>query len=312
MINIYNESCYGLNHIKNESIHCVVTDPPYGINLESWDTMPDKTIWKDCYRVLKPGGFLLCFSSIQFLHLFTTDILEAGFNFKDTLNWVFLNGRVPPINADKVIDNYLGLTRPENGSYKYSPGVPNSKKKDTYKKVNLKTSASEKSKAWEGFGSGLKTAYEPILMVQKPFKNLAENILNHNVGSLNIDATRIAYDEKEINVGHNPHPKGRVMANIIQDENFGNYQKFFFVGKVRDSKKTGNIHSTVKPVTLMECLIELVSLENQIVLDPFMGSGSTGVAASNLNRSFIGYEKDTDKGYFKIAQNRIYNTDSNN
>ena len=63
------------------------------------------------------------------------------------------------------------------------------------------------------------------------------------------------------------------------------------------------MHPTQKSVELMCKLIELVTLENQIVLDPFMGSGSTGVACMNLNRGFIGIEK--DEKYFKIAQNRI-------
>lgn len=311
MLSLYNQSCYGLQQIEDNSVHAVVTDPPYGISLERWDKMPSKAIWSDCYRVLKPGGFLICFSSIQFLHLFTKDILDAGFVFKDTLNWVFLNGRVPPINVDSIIDNHLGEIRPESGVYKYTQGVPNSKKKDSYKQEKVKTSASDISKKWEGFGLGLKTAYEPILLVQKPFDKLASNILENDVGALNINATRIPYNPEETKVGHNPHPLGRVMANIIQTESFGDYQKFFLVGKVRDGKKTGNHHPTVKPTDLMECLIELITLENQIVLDPFMGSGSTGVACKKLNRSFIGYEKDLENGYFKIAEDRINSTQPN-
>ena len=72
---------------------------------------------------------------------------------------------------------------------------------------------------------------------------------------------------------------------------------------MRDGKKTGNIHPTKKPVQLMQQLIKLVTLENQIVLDPFMGSGSTGVAANLLKRQFIGYEKEHD--YFLISQERL-------
>lgn len=302
----YLKSCYGLNEIKDNSIDAIITDPPYGINLEKWDTMPNKEIWEDCYRVLKPGGFLICFSSIQFLHLFTTQILEANFLFKDTLNWVFLNGRVPSINLDQQIDDYLGLDRPIIGEYKYQQGVPSSKKKSTYTNTQkkIKTGATEQSAPWSGFGTGLKTAYEPILIVQKPMEgSLAENVLNYGVGAFNLENTRIPYDKNETAVGHNPHPKGRVMPNIIQTEEFGDYQKFFFVGKVRDGKRTGNIHPTVKPNNLMTQLVELVTKENMIILDPFMGSGSTGVAALQLNRSFIGYE--TEEKYYEIAVNRI-------
>lgn len=304
MYTIYSKECYGLSDIENESVHAVVTDPPYGINLEQWDKIPDKSIWKDCFRVLKPGGFLLCFSSIQYQHVFTQHLLEAGFLFQDILLWVYLNGRVPPIDVDKKIDKHLGVDREIIGQYNYIQGSPNSNKKQSYTQKKNKTKASVQSQAWVGFGTGLKTAYEPIIMVQKPFENtLAHNILAHQTGGLNIDATRIPYEDGESKVGHNPHPKGRVMANIIQTENFGDYQKFFFVGKVRDGKKTGNTHPTVKPVELMDCLNTLVSTENQIILDPFMGSGSTGVSALKLKRNFIGYEN-IDK-HFSIAKERL-------
>ena len=141
-------------------------------------------------------------------------------------------------------------------------------------------------------------------MVQKPLEiSLAHNVLKYGTGALNIDETRVAYEPGETKVGHNPHPKGRVMANIIQTEEFGDYQKFFFVSKVRDGKKTGNTHPTVKPLELMNCLNTLVSLNGQTVLDPFMGSGSTGVSALNLNRNFIGYEN--IQSHFDIAKRRI-------
>ena len=316
MFRIYEKSSYGLTEIESNSIHAAIMDPPYGINLEEWDTLPDNQIWADCLRVLKPGGFLLCFSSIKFQHIFTQNLLNAGFEFKDVLLWAYLNGRVPPINLDKKVDSLLNNERDVIGEYNYIQGSPNSKKKDSYTIKNKKTKATDDSEKWVGFGTGLKTAYEPIIMVQKPIeKSLAENVLKYHVGALNIDSTRIPFEDGETDVGHNPHPLGRVMSNIIQTENFGDFNKYFninshdetdhflFYSKVRDGKKTGNIHPTKKPVQLMQQLIKLVTLENQIVLDPFMGSGSTGVAANLLKRQFIGYEKEHD--YFLISQERL-------
>lgn len=316
MYKLYEKSSYGLSELNDNSVHAVVTDPPYGINLEEWDTLPDNQIWQDCFRVLKPGGYLLCFSSIKFQHVFTQNLLNAGFEFKDVLLWAYLNGRVPPINLDQKIDNLLKNEREIIGEYNYVQGSPNSNKKDTYTTKTKKTKATPDSEQWTGFGTGLKTAYEPIIMVQKPLENsLAENVLKYQVGALNIDSTRIPFEQGETEVGHNPHPLGRVMSNIIQTENFGDYNKYFninpdeqidhflFYSKVRDGKKTGNIHPTKKPVALMKQLIKLVSLQNQIVLDPFMGSGSTGVAAKELNREFVGYEKQSE--YFIIASERL-------
>ena len=306
MYEIYAKQCYGLSELSDNSVDSIVTDPPYGIDLEDWDKIPDKKIWTDSFRVLKPGGYLLCFSSIQYQHIFTQQLLEAGFLFKDILLWVYLNGRVPPIDVDKKIDKELGQEREVIGQYNYVQGSPNSKKKDNYTKKNDKTKASDKSQAWVGFGTGLKTAYEPIIMVQKPLEGtLAQNILKYGTGALNIDATRIPYAQGEGKVGHNPHPLGRVMPNILQTEEFGNYEKFFFVSKVRDGKKTGNTHPTVKPIELMNCLNTLVSIKGQTVLDPFMGSGSTGVSAINLGRKFIGYENIVK--HFNIAKERLDN-----
>lgn len=318
MFKLYEKSSYGLSELADNSVHAVVTDPPYGINLEEWDILPDNQIWQDCFRVLKPGGFLLCFSSIKFQHVFTQNLLNAGFEFKDVLLWAYLNGRVPPINLDQKIDAHLNNEREIIGEYNYIQGSPNSNKKDSYTAKTKKTKATEDSEKWVGFGTGLKTAYEPIIMVQKPLENsLAENILKYEVGALNIDATRIPFEEGETDVGHNPHPLGRVMSNILQTDSFGEYEKYFninyekeidhflFYSKVRDGKKTGNIHPTKKPVQLMQQLIKLVTIENQIVLDPFMGSGSTGVAAQNIKRSFVGYEREND--YFLIASQRLEN-----
>lgn len=128
MINIYNKSCYGLTEIENNSIDSIITDPPYGIKLEQWDDLPDEKIWADCFRVLKPGGYLLCFSSIKYQHIITQQLLNNKFLFKDVLLWVYLNGRVPPINIDKKIDDHLGNERLITGYYNYVQGSPNSKK----------------------------------------------------------------------------------------------------------------------------------------------------------------------------------------
>jgi len=74
-----------------------------------------------------------------------------------------------------------------------------------------------------------------------------------------------------------------------------------------NAEKHKTIHPTEKPETLLERIILIASKEGDTVLDPFMGSGTTGVVAKRLNRNFIGFE--IDPKYFEIAKNRIYNTD---
>lgn len=86
------------------------------------------------------------------------------------------------------------------------------------------------------------------------------------------------------------------------------YDRPLFKGSLTSSsEKTG--HTTQKPVYLMESIIRTLSNNNEVVLDMFMGSGTTGVACKNLNRNFIGIEKDL--GYFEIAKSRIENNITN-
>jgi site-specific DNA-methyltransferase (adenine-specific) len=160
---------------------------------------------------------------------------------------------------------------------------------------------------YKGAGLGLKPSYEPIILVQKPIEKgltVAQNIIKYGTGALNLEETRIPYAKGEGKVGHHPHPKGRVSANMVRTEEMNDgYDKFFAVPKVRQNAEDFNHHPTLKPVALMQHLVKLVSFENQTVLDPFMGSGSTGVAALLLKRQFFGFE--IEKDYFDISEKRL-------
>ena len=160
---------------------------------------------------------------------------------------------------------------------------------------------------YKGAGLALKPAYEPIILVQKPIlteKNIAKNVIKNGTGVLNIEQTRIPYEKGETKVGHNPHPMGRVPSNILRVEAFKDgYDKFFLVPKVRQKAETYNNHPTLKPVELMQHLVKLITFEGQIVLDPFSGSGSTGLACLMNDRKYIGYELETN--YYDISLKRI-------
>jgi site-specific DNA-methyltransferase (adenine-specific) len=216
---------------------------------------------------------------------------------------------------------------------------------------------------WEGWGTALKPALEPITVARKPLseKTVAENVLKWSVGGLNIDACRVSTNGEKLDVGgrgkHSrgegygfepmgefeiPEGQGRFPANLIHDgsnevvELFPNdAQRFFYCAKSSKSERNRgcegleerqyshdgrekpienafqrnksvatNNHPTVKPIALMEYLVKLVSREGSTILDPFMGSGTTGIACKNLNHHFIGIERDPD--YLKIAEARIH------
>jgi site-specific DNA-methyltransferase (adenine-specific) len=180
-------------------------------------------------------------------------------------------------------------------------------------------------------------------MARKPFKgSTIDNVLEHGVGALNIDETRIGYEDEAdiaeyLNNKRGPMergtgiegeqigmfetgtgfkqikrevtveadlPQGRFPSNVIGEVE--GYQKYFYCPKVsRRERHTGgdNNHPTVKPVELMKYLVKLVTPKNGVVLDPFCGSGSTGMAAIELGHTFIGCE--LDENYVEIARTRI-------
>ncbi len=309
---IFNASCYGLKQLKDHSIDALATDPPYGISFQNnyWDKdLPDPRIWCDCYRVMKPGAFGVVFSSIRLMHRLMVSLEDAGFLIKDVLMWAFLNGMPKSRNVALDIDKELGVESEVVGRYTYTQGYKKGGAENYYAdegKLKLEP-ASELGKKYKGAGLGIKPAYEPIILIQKscaPKLNVAENIIEYGTGALNLEATRIPYGDGDEKVGHNPHPKGRVTSNILRTDALGDgYDKFFLVPKVRQHKDDFNEHPTLKPVELMRHLVGLISFDAQAVLDPFMGSGSTGIAAMQLGRRFFGYE--LEGAYYDVAQKRI-------
>ncbi|WKN32918.1 site-specific DNA-methyltransferase [Porifericola rhodea] len=310
---LYLDNCYGLSQVADESVDALVTDPPYGIGFQThaWDrNLPDPQIWNDCLRVLKPGAFGLIFSSVRLMHRLMVAVEDRGFLIKDVLFWAFLNGMPKSRNVGLSIDRSLGVESEVDGYYQYVQGYKKGGA-DSYtiseKKARCKP-ASEEGKRYNGAGLGVKPAYEPIILIQKPLDtncNVAENIIKHGTGALNLEETRLPFEKGEAGkIGHNPHPKGRVPANIIRTEAWDDgYDKFFLVPKVRQHAEDFNKHPTLKPVQLMQHLVKLVSFEGQLVLDPFMGSGSTGIACQQLERRFLGYESNEE--YYRVAQKRL-------
>lgn len=311
---LYNKSCYGLGEIEDCSVDALVTDPPYGISYQSheWDkSLPEEKIWSDCFRVMKPGAHGLVFSAIKYMHHVMIILEQKGFKIKDVLMWANVNGMPKNSNIGLEIDKELGVESEVVGSYSYSQGYKKGGA-DTYKvsrKKYIKKPSSPEGKKYDGFGTNLKPAYEPVILIQKPIEGgftIAENVIEYGAGFLNLESTRIPYheDDKGKKIGHNPHPTGRVMSNIVRTRPLDDkYDKFFLIPKVRQGKEDYNSHPTVKPVELMEQLVGLVSLEDAMILDPFMGSGTTGVAALSMQRRFTGYEYQRES--YEIAERRI-------
>jgi site-specific DNA-methyltransferase (adenine-specific) len=405
-----------LKTIKENSIDSIVTDPPYGLSFmnKKWDyDVPSVDVWKECLRVLKPGGHLLSFSGSRTYHRMAVRIEDAGFEIRDQIMWVYGSGFPKSHNIGKAIDKIEGIEIEKGDKFNVVGGTNASNGGSKFRSDHPDYVKYQAQNEWEGWGTALKPAHEPIVLARKPLseKTNAENVLRWGTGGLNIDESRIGetvetwpssrsylsknthfkYSEEEEGTTQKTGdvPNGRWPANIIFDEEAGqvldqqsgDIKSTKFVGKgfssdnsnegwkrnshtqtgergyndkggasrffycPKASKKDRNegldgfedkenklwngneghkgigdfypdgterpetikknYHPTVKPTELMLYLIKLVTPKGGTVLDPFMGSGSTGKAAIRGGFDFVGIEKEEE--YIKIAEARINN-----
>ena len=272
----------------------VVTDPPYGIDFlgKEWDKDTGSIeTYRECLRVLKPGGHLLAFSAARTYHHLAMTVELAGFEIRDQIMWIYSSGFPKSHDIGRKIQKQLGVTETvtikqhdirKNGYVAKKPIV----------ELEQVVPTDALAKEWEGWGNALKPAHEPIVMARKPVKgSIVNNVQVYGTGAINIDDSRVG-DEKKF------------PSNVIGE--IEGYQKYFYCPKVsRKERHTGtdNNHPTVKPVELMKYLVTLVTPKGGTVLDPFNGSGSTGMACVELGFNYVGI--DLDSNYVDISVKRI-------
>lgn len=252
---ILGDSRERLKELEDNSVDSIVCDPPYelGFMNKGWDKSGiafNTEFWKECLRVLKPGGHLLAFGGTRTYHRMTVAIEDAGFEIRDCLAWMYGSGFPKSHNIGKAVDKLQGNERVvvgSKGSYRDIRGGaldPNL----TQDRERLNIMETKGNSQWEGFGTALKPAFEPVVMGRKPFKGtVAENVLEWGTGGLNIDGCRIG--NEKILTHHAPkgtfaggeldrgsskdyyENEGRWPANVILDEE---------AGKILD-KQSGNI-----------------------------------------------------------------------
>lgn len=190
--------------LDENSVDCIITDPPYELNFmnKGWDNSGvafQKTTWEHCLRALKPGGYLLAFGGSRTFHRIACAIEDAGFEIRDTLFYLYGSGFPKSHNVGLSVDKKLGC--PDRGhrvatASRFHPDgtfEPNGESLPPYE------SKTAEGKKWQGYGTALKPAYEPIIMARKPFKgSVADNILKYNVGGINIDECRVGNTSNDI------------------------------------------------------------------------------------------------------------------
>ena len=332
--------------------------------------------WKLAYDLLKPGGYLLAFSASRNYHRMAVAIEDAGFEIRDQIMWIYGSGFPKSLNIGKAIDKRNGVQGDVIGTRKVTSSDIG--QNSGWNHLNTDRGDYEYREImneYEGWGTALKPAHEPIVMARKPLEGSnVDNVLKYGTGGINIDACRIQGDDTggerkittrksrdENNVWTNENsgmkqeenhfadadPKGRYPANLMHDGLQEEWARYFYCPKTSSAErnrgledftakpmawgnqakaelKRGNLdfkgnqgdgskhnkvamrlntHPTVKPQELMKYLCRLVTPKGGVVLDPFMGSGSTGMAAKDEGFDFIGIEKEQE--YFEIAEARI-------
>ena len=268
MIDLYHNDCLKqMRQMKDCSVDSIVTDPPYGFSFmgKKWDyDVPSQEIWEECLRVLKPGGFLLAFSGSRTYHRMAVRIEDAGFEIRDQIMWIYGSGFPKSLDVGKAIEGKLTHGSSNTKDFHQLKGDRESGKigytktgyeqefrpgdyTGTHDIVRNVQYTTEEAKEWDGWGTALKPAHEPIVMARKPLdeKTVAENVLEWGTGSINIDDSRIGTDElkyiqkdeklstgfagdkkgswdkhtdRSKHVDYIPSEKGRFPSNIIIDD----------------------------------------------------------------------------------------------
>ena len=294
---IYLMNCLdGMKKLPENSVDMVCTDPPYFLdglgddwNKEKLDKKGASTIVgnlpkgmkfdrkqskkfyefyndvaREVFRVLKPGGAFVSFSSARLYHSMTMAIEDAGFEIRDMLAWVYTQSQVKAFSQNHIIE------------------------KDKTKTNEEKECLKELCKDWRT--PQLKPAIEPMCLAVKPIEGrYIDNFEKYGTGLLNTS------EETKVD--------GKFPSNVMTTQE-GVLDKVFLVKKpTKDEKGDFNTHLSVKPVDLVQHLIQLFTKHDAVVLDPFMGSGTTAIAAVSCGRQYIGF--DINEEYIEISNKRL-------
>lgn len=301
---LINADCFeAFRTVEDNSVDAVITDPPYFLDRlgSGWDVAEMKKtsakavvtslpvgmkfdarqgrvfqefmveVSRECARVLKPGGFFLAFSAPRLYHRLGVAVEDAGFEVRDMWAWIYTQNQVKAMSVARFVD-------------------PTRVSPEDLERLDAEL------EVWKT--PQVKSCVEPIVFAQKPKLDaqgkpvtFLDNWLTHHVGLVNV-RTGVGADGSMVTAN--------VMTSGPIDAAF---DKAFLVSKPTKAEKGETSHISVKPLALMEQLVTATVPEGGLVLDPFNGSGSTGIAAVGVRRNYVGFELAPD--YFEQAKQRF-------
>jgi DNA modification methylase len=220
--NLFEGNCLEvMKTMDADSIDSIVTDPPYELGFmgKSWDSSGiafNVAVWQEALRVLKPGGHLIAFSGSRTYHRMAVAIEDAGFEIRDQIMWVYGSGFPKSHNISKGIDKAAGKLQNEGVGFTVAGFSHNDKLLTTApskdyippKPVTLE------AQQWQGWGTALKPAHEPMVLARKPLiGTVANNVLTFGVGGLNIDGGRVGTEIITNNINDFSNQHGNKFGN---------------------------------------------------------------------------------------------------
>lgn len=283
------DSIKGIKKLSDNSIHLILSDIPYGIGVEDWDVLHDNT--NSAYLGTSPGQekagsvFKKRGKPINGWSEADREIPKQYYKwcFSWASEWLRVmkpGGSVFIFAGRRYAHRCISSLEDAGFSFKDMFAWMRQRAPHRAQRISVvydRRGDIKSSQNWEGWRVGnLRPTFEPVLWFTKPYKigtTITDNVLSHCVGAFN-ESAFMKYEKSPDNI---------LTSGFMPGES--------------------GCHPTQKPIRLMQSLIELATQEEQIVLDPFCGSGSTLVAAKLLNRKFIGYE--LNKEYYSVAKERL-------
>jgi len=317
--------------LDDNSIDAIVCDPPYELGFmgKSWDNSGiayDVTVWQQCLRVLKPGGHLIAFGGSRTYHRLAVAIEDAGFEIRDQIQWIYGSGFPKSHNLKDKYEGWGTALKPahEPAVLARKPlcgTVADNVMTWGVGALNIDGTRIDSSDAqWTHHGTadpGMWSGKKRIYQENTTAGRWPANVILDEDAAKALDM-QSGHSASNVRTPSQKHSAGIVTSfqRGSEESNYtdsGGASRFFYTAKASKSEREAgldaldgqraNHHPTVKPLSLMRYLVRLVTPKHGKVLDPFMGSGSTGCASILEGFDFVGI--DITPEYVAIAQKRI-------